>query len=916
MQLTRQANHTDQKRQAVFVPAPDKDDPLARLYLPQRALDISIASVGLFCLWPLFLLIAVAARLQDGGPIFYRARRVGRGGRLFHLFKFRTMITGADKIGAGITTSGDARVTPIGRILRRTKLDELPQLLNVLRGEMSLVGPRPEDHRYVVLYNDEQRRVLMVRPGITSAASLAYSREEELLSGPDWESLYRTQIMPAKLDLDLDYLAHRTLWSDLRLILRTIARVLSTGYLGAIAGFLKLTLNAVTERLLTLPTLMRNRHLMALELVLFLLTPALALQLRLDEEGGAESYGASLLVLTATFLAIKLLIFFPGGLYSRYWRYAAIPELAQIAALGTLVLLTQTLALTLLLRPLALVAADFPRSVPVIEALIAIPIALALRFSVPVATRLLRRRAHDSNSLATIIVGAQDAGIVIAEEMKRNPALGLRPVAFVDDDLLKQGLRISGVPVLGHTADIQRIARYTRARQVVIALPDAAAGVIRELIELCEEHGIQARTVPGIYDVLGGLKSPKKTGEVTVEQLLGREPVKTDTASVAEFVSGRRVLVTGGGGSIGSELCRQLLSFNPSQLIVLGHGEGTIFETCSELSDELDRRSISAPLDCVVVPVIADIRHADRITAVFVEFAPELVFHAAAHKHVPLMEANPVEAVTNNILGTRNLLQAAQEYGVKHFVMISTDKAVNPTSVMGASKRIAELLVREAANQNGQDYVAVRFGNVLGSRGSVVPTFRRQIKAGGPLTITHPDMVRYFMTISEAVQLVLQAATIGKGGEVFMLDMGKPVRILDLARDMIRLSGMEPDRDIAISYTGLRPGEKLFEEMFTSGEKYAPTLHERIFVASDAAARTQTSILESITALEAAATRNDKGAILRQLQQLLPEYRSQQAVKLNTAEADSSKKTTQDSQPRQAAVQQFAPAHVEAGSGQ
>jgi FlaA1/EpsC-like NDP-sugar epimerase len=362
---------------------------------------------------------------------------------------------------------------------------------------------------------------------------------------------------------------------------------------------------------------------------------------------------------------------------------------------------------------------------------------------------------------------------------------------------------------------------------------------------------------------------------VEIEDLLRREAVQTDTAAINALVRGKCVLVTGAGGSIGSELCRQALLCNPRHLILLGHGENSIFEIDNELRRLLAKMSrVAGQGDAPqITALIADIRFADHMRTIFEQYRPDIVFHAAAHKHVPLMELNPAEAITNNVMGTRNLVDASLAVGVEHFVMVSTDKAVNPTSVMGASKRVAELLVRSAAERSGKVYVAVRFGNVLGSRGSVVLTFKQQIASGGPVTVTHPDMVRYFMTIPEAVQLVLQAATLGRGGEIFMLDMGEPVKILDLAHDIIELSGLQVGRDIDVVFTGVRPGEKLFEELFLAEENYEPTCHEKIAIVGNAS-RIALPNLDGVTRdLEKAAHEHDMSAILSGLRALVPEYR-------------------------------------------
>jgi len=363
--------------------------------------------------------------------------------------------------------------------------------------------------------------------------------------------------------------------------------------------------------------------------------------------------------------------------------------------------------------------------------------------------------------------------------------------------------------------------------------------------------------------------------DVQIEDLLRRAPVQIDAAQVTTLVRGKRVLVTGAGGSIGSELCRQIARLDPAELVLLGHGENSIFDIHNELRNIPTFQRSNVP---TLAPVIADIRDADRLHAVLEQYRPEVVFHAAAHKHVPLMESNEVEAVTNNVLGTRNMVRAAMQAGVTHFVLISTDKAVNPASVMGTTKRIAELIVQQAARQSGQAFVAVRFGNVLGSRGSVIPFFRKQIAAGGPVTVTHPEMRRYFMTIPEAVQLMLQAAAIGHGGEVFVLDMGDPVLIKDLAYDLIRLSGLEPGHDIDVVFTGLRPGEKLYEELFSDHEAYTRTQHQKVFVSQNGRGHEgvqATSLDAAVDDLVAAAQRGEAGEVRRLLRTLVPEYQAE-----------------------------------------
>jgi FlaA1/EpsC-like NDP-sugar epimerase len=623
---------------------------------------------------------------------------------------------------------------------------------------------------------------------------------------------------------------------------------------------------------------LRNRHFLVLDTVIFGLTPTAALLLRTDGVINGEADVPSLWVVTCLFVVVKLAVLFAAGVYSRYWRYASVDELARIAGAGAAALLLQAGLLFLVLYPTGLVVGEFPRSIPLIDTLLAFGLAGGLRYSVRFADRRAGGRSN-GHAERVVVAGANWVGVSIVKEMQRNPQLGMSPVAFVDDDPLKQRVAVVGIPVMGKCSDVAGVLEDVQAHKVIIAMPSASGKTIRKIVELAEQAGAQVKIIPGMNELLDGTVSVTQLRDVRIDDLLRRDPIRTDTTAVGQMVRGKRVLVTGAGGSIGSELCRQIIRLRPASLIILGHGENSIFEIHNELLRMLETPTptlINAAHDETptpqVHPVIADTRALNRLWAVFAQVRPEVVFHAAAHKHVPLMEFNPTEAVTNNIIGTRNLLQVSRIMGVERFVMVSTDKAVNPTSVMGASKRVAELLVNQTARQTGKPYVAVRFGNVLGSRGSVLHTFQQQIANGGPITVTHPEMKRYFMTIPEAVQLVLQAATLGSGGEVFMLDMGQPVKIVDLARDLIKLSGLEEGRDIEIAFTGMRPGEKLFEELLTTCENYRPTLHEKIRIAEGFDGNMPGLLDLGVKRVEQAAARNDEEATYALLQALIPEF--------------------------------------------
>ena len=610
----------------------------------------------------------------------------------------------------------------------------------------------------------------------------------------------------------------------------------------------------------------RNRYLLLVDMITLPLAAYFAFILRLDLRSlDVGSYRNTALVFAAVALAVKVSVLLHLDGYSRYWPFASMPEL-DLVIQAILVGEALTVALgTIILRLTGLPL--FPLSIPFLDFLLA-------AFAVAGPRLLLRwlyYQAQRRKCVAAacvhkrvLIVGAGKGGYLTLQEITRNPALGLLPVGFVDDDVDKQGVALGGaVRVLGTTADIPALVKAKRIDQILIAIPTASSAQMRRIVEICGRTDATVLTLPGVFELISEHVQVQRFRPVEVADLLARDPVQTDTTEVARLLAGRCVLVTGAGGSIGSELCRQIARGNPARLVLLGHGENSIYRIHGELRKDFP--------DLDVQPVIADIRDAERIDAVFAQHRPDVVFHAAAHKHVPMMEANPFEAVSNNVGGTRTLVHAAETWGVAHFVMISTDKAVNPTSIMGATKRVGEYLVRAAAQRSGRAFVAVRFGNVLGSRGSVIPLFQQQIAADGPITVTHPDVERYFMTIPEAVQLVLQAATMGQGGEVFVLDMGKQIKIVALARDLIRLSGLEEGKDIDIVFTGLRPGEKLYEELFTAEETHARSRHHKIFFAQNGHISAEGIERDVVRLLDAAANGSYE-ALLACVKALAPAY--------------------------------------------
>jgi FlaA1/EpsC-like NDP-sugar epimerase len=483
-----------------------------------------------------------------------------------------------------------------------------------------------------------------------------------------------------------------------------------------------------------------------------------------------------------------------------------------------------------------------------------------------------RQKDVASPRTKVLIVGAGPAGIGVLKELRSHPEKGYLPVGFIDDNLRKVGKSIAGLEVLGTTRDLTYIARKREIEEVIIAMPSAPGGKIRDIIRQCEYRRCQFKIVPNIHAILEGKISINHIREVKLEDLLNRSTTPVDLAEISKYLSGKRVMVTGAGGSIGSELCRQVAKLDPELLILFGRGENSLYHIDMELREsdpQLNRELI-----------IGDIRDNSKVFQITKRYRPHIIFHAAAHKHVKFMEIHPDEAVKNNILGTQNLIDAAIKHQVEAFILVSSDKSVNPTSVYGASKRVTEKLIQCKANRNGTKFIAVRFGNVIGSRASVLPNFKRQIAKGGPVTVTHREATRYFMTIPEAVQLLIQAGAMGNGGEILMLDMGEPIKILDLARDLIRLSGLELDKDIKIDFTGLEPGEKLYEELLTPQEGVTATKHQRIFVAKmENIAEEQ--LLSQISELSELANALDTEGIITKFQELLPTYEPNRAFIAN-----------------------------------
>ena len=598
----------------------------------------------------------------------------------------------------------------------------------------------------------------------------------------------------------------------------------------------------------------RQIILIALDAVLVNLAVYISLLFRFEAHipgNFVDAYISLIPLITVVFL----IFFYALKLYNRIWVYASLDEMLAIVRAASLSVVVIVTVIYLFKLPY------LPRSIYFgmwffTNALIG---------TARVSWRLLRetmKHHWDTNYRNVLIVGAGDAGAMLVRELQNNPGLGLKAVAIVDDDPSKHKAILFGVPVLGSRKRIPHLVSDLEISEIIIAMPSVTGETVRAIVDVCRQTPARVRILPGVY-ASACQNLVRNLRDVRMEDLLRREPVDTNIEEIAGYIKSKSVLVTGAGGSIGSELCRQLYNLSPSNLIMVDNCENNLFDIEQELSCYTD----TVPIQ----PQLVDIRERDKLDRTFKRYKPQVVFHAAAYKHVPMMERHPDEAISNNVIGTRNMAEISDRCGVETFIMVSTDKAVNPTSVMGASKRLAELVVRNISRTSKTRFAAVRFGNVLGSRGSVVPTFIKQIEAGGPVTVTHPDMQRYFMTIPEAVQLIIQAGALTKGGEIFVLDMGEMVKIDDLARDLIRLAGYEPDKDIKVVYTGIRPGEKLYEELFTDRENMAATKYERIFISKREMDDAYLDINKTIMTFAKTGLHN-RADVLELIMNLLPEY--------------------------------------------
>ncbi len=822
----------------------------------KRILDIAVSLLALVLFSPLIVLCALAVVIDSGRPIFFSQTRIGRGFRPFRIWKLRSMRV--DQSGPAVTVGGDSRLTRAGKFLRAAKLDELPQLWNVLRGDMSLVGPRPELPEYVEMYRERYQTLLTVRPGITDLATVRYRDEETALAAAsDPMALYAERILPAKLDISDEYMRSRSmaldlsiLWQTLRVVLHNPASVRRSP-----ATVLE---NIGLRRLIRLLRRARRWRLSMVwltEIGIFALSGVLSFFLRLDFILGKPDVRCLEWAL-AIWIPVKVLTFRLTGLDHGWGRFVSIPDLSLIAFGNLAASVVGGLLIKISEPP------GFPRSIFAIDFLLCFLGTAGARVFIRVVAEVNSQERQAESGPRTLIYGAGFAGDLLLRELRANSRLPYRIVGFVDDGPAKKGIRIQGVPVLGSGSNLEALCQEMGIQKVLIAIPSATGRQLTRILGLCSLAGVRCETVPGLGDILTSGALTGKIREVDVEDLMGGRPVDVDEESIRAHIEGRTVLITGAAGSVGSELCRRIARFAPERIVGFEIAESPLFF--------LEREMRAAFPQVPFHPIVGNIQNQEGLSQAVQRFGPSLVFHCAAYKHVPMMEENVFEALDNNLFGTLNAARAAMNRRVERFVLVSSDKAVRPASIMGATARLAELAVNSMQNHR-TDFLSVRFGALLESSGSVIPVFKRQIEAGGPITVTHPEMRRFFMTIPEAVRLLLQAAVIGNGGEILALDMGEPVKIVDLATDLILLSGLRPGEDITIEFTGIRPGEKLYEEPTAHEKSVVPTSHERI-KRLPAPPPSQERIRGGLIELEAIRSARDMRRLIPLLKELVPEY--------------------------------------------
>jgi FlaA1/EpsC-like NDP-sugar epimerase/lipopolysaccharide/colanic/teichoic acid biosynthesis glycosyltransferase len=804
----------------------------------KRFFDILFSIVALLLSAPIFLVVSLLIKADSKGPVFFIQDRVGRGGELFQVIKFRTMVEYAAQFGPKLTAKNDPRITAMGQILRWLKIDELPQLLNVLRGEMSIIGPRPEIPSIVALYREEQRGVLSVRPGMLGPSQIVGRDElEKYPDDVDVESYYVEHILPEKLATDLEYVQNASFVTDILYLFR--------GLQETIAGSIKVKYILESRRRI---------FYLGLDVLFSCLSYVIAYHLRFDWVIPPAEYTYLMRVLLIILL-MRPLAFVYFGLYQRLWKYTDVHDIAAVVkavSLSTIVIIFFSYLVGLV---------GHPRSVFIVDWFLLVTFMSGFRMSF--RFRLTNGKSRNGKRKNILIVGAGDTGESLVREVLKNGNLGYQPVGFIDDDPQKKGAFIHGLKVLGRCYDIPQIVKLKGVNEVIVAISRASAGEMTRILGFCDKARVKYRIVPSVSDLISGKVHIAKIRNVEVSDLLGREVLRLDLSAIRRLISGKAVLITGGAGSIGSELCRQILPFGPDRVIIVDKAENAL----RSLEWEIERNFPNVKVSYC----LRDVIEKSRLREIFVHHRPRVVFHCAGLNHIPIVEGHEEKAFHGNVYGTKVIADLAHTYRAERFVLLSSDKAAYPTSVVGATQKVAELYLEEKSRKSKVQYLTIRFGTVLNSRGTFLEFFKRQLREGGPLTITHPEAKGYFMTAVEAVELILQATAMAEDSQTLVLDLGEKARIADIAEKLIRLSGLKPGKDVAIEYVGLRPGEKLVEELWEHGERIIPTRHEKIKQIRFRHGRDQS--LDSVIAdMAKMAKRADRIGVMKKLRDLVPTY--------------------------------------------
>jgi len=787
------------------------------------------AGILIIVLSPLLVCISFGNLMIQGRPIFFRQPRIGKNFKDFIIYKFRSIKNEASNLNS-FSSGRNIQANKWGEFLRKTKLDELPQLLNIIKGDMRFIGPRPEVPEFVD--KDSFSFLLKIKPGLSGYSSILFRNESEIWSMIDSDNPY-LNILTVKVALDKYYVNKKSFFGDLKLVGITILSLFIPKQMG---HYLLLQLLKIEDkdefklRKIISDVKIRSapkekiiednsknlRTLVLSDIILVLCAFIFSLIIRNDLQIPSFLFSEDIFHIFGLFVIVKLSSYYLFNLYKGMWRYTSLVDMANIAKaniLGTLIVI----AVVGFFRGFQ----DIPRSIFMIDFILAFGFTSLSRVGIRLMyTHLINPQPYRIElSKRVMLIGAGTSGAFISKELINNPVHRMEPVGFLDDNKDNHGRMIHGRKVLGNIIELpEYITKYDEA---LICCPNAPRKDIFRIIEICKNAGKPFRTLPSIKEMVSGKLSINQLKEVSIIDLLGRNEIELDQNLINNYINGKRILITGAGGSIGSELVRQCLKYEPALMVMLDNSEFNLFQ--------IEREVLAQNTNVLTKPLLSNIRDADILSKLFTQYEPQVVFHAAAYKHVAMQEEFPWEAVKTNVYGTSNLVKLSLAHNIEKFVLVSTDKAVKPINVMGATKRLAELICQGANDSYKTRFMAVRFGNVLGSSGSVIPIFQEQIKKGGPITITDPDMERYFMSVPEAAQLIIQAGGMGDGGEIFALDMGQPIKILDIANELIRLSGLEPDIDIPISFIGARPGEKKLEQLIHDNETAQKTFHEKIF---------------------------------------------------------------------------------------